>query len=246
MGEFKGRQLQPVELAMRLHKVGFRDFDLVEMVATLLSESWGYTHAFNDNEADVGTPLKRGDKVRLPGTTGTALGQVLRSDRKRRRAFVRYPSQTDTWLRWDELRKVLSRDCGLGQINIPTRKIGTADEVRLYTVDTNLRAVKALFDARVTLTKRRRFNPWYGYTLGWATFPGWWVWTKREPRHWAPTGRYLHQALVGVTNFYAFKLGVVYPDPFVQLPEAPPKPTRPAAGGGVRPRENRGRGVLQA
>ena len=35
---FEGGQLQPSEIAALLHAEGFRDFDLVEMTATILGE----------------------------------------------------------------------------------------------------------------------------------------------------------------------------------------------------------------
>lgn len=191
---FEGKVLQPSEIAALLHKVGFRDFDLVEMTATLLAESQGYVRAYNDN---------------VDERTG----------------------------------KVKSRDVGLGQINIPARYVGTKREAQLYDPETNIRAVKALFDTRETLIKRRRFNPWYAFTLGWATFPEWWVFTKKEPRRWAPTGRYIHQAIVGVANFHGRHYGID-PSPLVALPEAPARPTKRPQGDGPRPVPNRGRGSL--
>lgn len=143
----------------------------------------------------------------------------------------------------DARGRVKSRDVGLAQINIPARYIGTKREAALYDPLTNLKAARALFQTRVTLTKRRRFDPWYAFTLGWATFPEWWVFTKKEPRHWAPTGRYIHQAIVGVANFYGRHYGIV-PAPLVALPDAPPCPAKRPQGDGPRPRPNAGRGTL--
>lgn len=198
---FAGTKLAPETIAEKLHALGFRDLDLVEMVATILGESQGYTEAYNDNV--------------------------------------------------DSRGRVLSRDVGLGQINIRARDIGTARERKLYDPDYNLREVKRMFDTRETLVKRRRFNPWYAFTKGWATFPGWWIYTSKEasertgqPRHWAPTGRYLHKAVVGVANFYARHYGLT-PRPFLDLPEEPPVPRKPPLNKvGPRPVENDGRGSL--
>lgn len=191
---FEGPQLQPQDIARELHKLGFRDFDLVEMTATILGESQGFQYAYHDN--------------------------------------------------MDAHGKIKTRDVGLAQINIPARYIGTKKEQELYKVGTNLRAARALFMTRETLTKRRRFNPWYAFTTGWATFPEWWVFTKAEPRHWAPTGRYLHQAVVGVANFYASELGIEYPRPFLRVPPAPLIPSKRPPGDGPRPAMNHGRGTL--
>lgn len=197
---YGGDRLEPYEIAELLHNVGFRDLDLVEMVATVLGESGGYTAAYNDNRDNSG--------------------------------------------------RVISRDVGLGQINIPRRHIGTRREKNLQNPIKNVKAIKRLFDTRETLTKRRRFNPWYAFTKGWATFPHWWVFRSADvakaqglPREWIRTGRYIHQAIVGVANFYARKHGL-RPFPFVTLPEEPPKPTLRPLKDGPRPKPNKGRGTL--
>lgn len=196
---YGGDKLPPEEIARLLyHEGGFRDFDLIEMTATVLAESQGYTQAYNDNT--------------------------------------------------DSRGRVQSRDVGLGQINIRRREVGTKKERDLHDPVKNVRAIRKLFDTRETLTKRRRFNPWYAYTLGWATFPEWWVYRSKEvarakglPREWIPTGRYLHEAIVGVANFYANEFHV--PHFQLTLPREPAKPkAKPFDGEGRRPRKNRGHG----
>lgn len=196
---YGGDKLAPEEIARLLYyEGGFRDHDLIEMTATVLAESQGYTKAYNDNTDPKG--------------------------------------------------KVLSRDVGLGQINIRTREIGTKKEYDLQDPVKNVKAIRALFDTRETLTKRRRFNPWYAYTLGWATFPEWFVFRSKEaakarnlPREWVPTGRYIHEAIVGVANFYASEYKI--PNFHVQLPPEPKAPKkRPADDVGPRPVKNKGRG----
>jgi len=238
---YAGEQLGAADVAGRLHRLGFRDLDLVEMLATLMGESNLYTEAWNDNLAEAGAALKRGDKVLIQGDLLANVYTVTRV------------GAVHIWLgnRPEErgnLRKVLSRDVGLGQINIPARDIGTQRELDLRDPDKNLRAVRALFDTRETLVRRRRFNPWYAYTKGWATFPEWWVFSTREqaeatgaPRHWKPTGRYIHKAIVGVANFHAQRLGIAS---LVALPDEPPKPTKRPVGDGPRPEPNKGRGSL--
>lgn len=75
---------------------------------------------------------------------------------------------------------VLSKDCGLWQINIPASKIGTEDEQLLFDdAAYNTERAKALFDAR-------RWTPWYGYTLN--------VYTRDT---------YLRRAARGVGNYFA-------------------------------------------
>lgn len=189
-----GLKLEPELIAEKLHALGFRDMDLVEMTATILSESWGWTRAYNDNK--------------------------------------------------DAKGRTISRDCGLGQINIPARLIGTRAEEKLYDPDYNLKQVVRLFRTRRTLRLRRRLQPWYGFTTGWAIFPEWWVYTKALPHHWVPTGRYIHIALTGVANFYA-KHYRLKPQPFFPIPAPPPMPTRaPQDGVGPRPKPNDGQGSL--
>jgi hypothetical protein len=54
---------------------------------------------------------------------------------------------------------VLSRDCGLFQINIPALKIGSDEEKKLFAdPDYNVQRARTLFEAR-------GFDPWYAYKL---------------------------------------------------------------------------------
>ncbi len=102
-----------------------------------------------------------------------------------------------------------SEDCGLMQISIMARDIGGPVEKGLMTtskdreiwvpvVNENIRRGRNLYEAR-------KWQPWYAYTLGWATFPSWWVWHQENLKPigpWMRTGRYIHRALVGVANFH--------------------------------------------
>jgi len=88
-----------------------------------------------------------------------------------------------------------SRDVGLFQINIPFEEVGTAAERKLYGVPENLSRARSLYD-------RRGWQPWYGFTNGYATSTKWY----REDGK--PSGRYLHRALRGVANFYAEQMGM--------------------------------------
>jgi len=246
---YAGEQLAPSEVARRLHKAGFRDFDLVEMLATLLGESNLYTSAWNDNLAPAGAALKRGDRVRFEEDKLDGVATVEWSSPKTRTARV---AGADRAFSWDDARKILSRDIGLGQINIRAKDIGTKREMDLRVPANNIRAIKALFDTRETLVKRRRFNPWYAYTKGWATFPEWFVFSTAEQaeatgvaRHWKPTGRYIHKAVVGVANFYAEEFGI-QPGQLLSLPAEPEKPKKRPFGDGPRPKENKGRGKLSS
>jgi lysozyme-like protein len=187
MGAFLGKQLPPKAIAELCWKQGWRDLDLVKIVATCLAESQGYTRAYNDNVRD---------------------------------------GKTD------------SRDVGLFQINIRARHIGTRLERDLYDPVRNVQAARKLFDTRMTLTKRRRFQPWYAYTLGWATFPEWWVWSVKRGE-WVETGLYLQKAVRGVANMYADKFG--HQGDLVYLREKPARPRfTPRDVSLYRPRINTG------
>jgi hypothetical protein len=110
---------------------------------------------------------------------------------------------------------LFSRDCGLAQINLQARLVGKPEEARLRTTSTdpadfepviaaNLKPARALYDApwkREGKLDKRRWQPWYAYSQGWATFPEWWIWARPWLDHWAPTGRYIQQAIVGVANY---------------------------------------------
>ena len=88
-----------------------------------------------------------------------------------------------------------SRDVGLFQINIPYAQVGTAIEKGLYEIPENLKRARALYD-------RRGWQPWFGYTNGYAMSTDWF---RADGKR---SGRYLHRALRGVANFYAAELGV--------------------------------------
>ena len=91
--------------------------------------------------------------------------------------------------------KLLSRDVGIGQINIPRRMLGTRYEFKLNW---------PIFNARVCFDyyKDRGFRPWHGFTRGLATDP-------------KAKGRYIHRAIEGVANFYAEKYKL-QPVPFLE------------------------------
>lgn len=117
----------------------------------------------------------------------------------------------------DDVDNVVSRDCGLMQINIPANKIGSTFEFSLrieslvpefyeLVVKNNVEAAHALYDqpwTRDGKTDIRRWQPWVAYNSGWATFPEWWVWhqTDGEPTGpWMKAPRYIQRAIVGQMN----------------------------------------------
>lgn len=81
--------------------------------------------------------------------------------------------------------KLLSRDCGLWQINIPARQVGTQAEERMYDHQANAAAAFALY-------RRRGFQPWVSFDTGIAT-----------------DDRYLFRAWLGVANLLATQTGIV-------------------------------------
>src|SRR4029450_8854880 len=115
--------------------------------------------------------------------------------------------------------KITSRDCGLYQINIPAEQINTAVENSLRTDSKDeavfMRVARTNVDAayrkyvtpwvRDSKQDYRRWQPWYAYTTGWATFSKAWVWkqTGGEPTGpWTETGRYLHKGIRAVANWH--------------------------------------------
>jgi len=112
---------------------------------------------------------------------------------------------------------VKSRDVGLFQINIPADQIGTDSESHLYDPVFNVSVARDYYE-------RRGWQPWYGYTNGYAMATEWWHWSESK-QAWVAPGRYLHRAIRGVANFFALKLGVTDPKPFTDYYKLPPKPT---------------------
>jgi len=112
-----------------------------------------------------------------------------------------------------------TRDCGLYQINIPGRHVGTPTEARLRTdskeeavfMEVARNNIEAAYDLwtqpwiRNQQRDFRRWQPWVAYTSGWAMFTEAWVWkqTDGEPvGPWTQTGRYLHKAIRAVANWH--------------------------------------------
>lgn len=132
----------------------------------------------------------------------------------------------------DAQGKILSRDVGLFEINIPASHIGTVEETKLYDPIYNTERALVLYTIR-------HFQPWAGYTSGWAMFPECWYWTQAEPHQWVKSGRFLHKALAGAANYYGTTLGAL-PVPtlmprYSQMPKNPP-----SDGIGPRPVSNDG------
>lgn len=115
---------------------------------------------------------------------------------------------------------LLSRDCGLFQINLPASQVGTQSEFSLRTEDispavwgpvlrNNVDHAYALYTTpwfRNDQLDMRRWQPWVAYTTGWATFPEFWVWHQDASGNpvgpWLRTGRYIQQAIVGQMNYH--------------------------------------------
>ena len=95
----------------------------------------------------------------------------------------------------DERGRFLSRDCGMFQINIPDASVGSRYERDLYNPAYNARVAYAYF-------KERGFQPWHGYTRGYALDPN-------------AKGEYIHRAIKGVANFWAEKYGLT-PVPYLE------------------------------
>ncbi len=113
----------------------------------------------------------------------------------------------------------LSRDCGLFQINIQARYVGTQTEADLRTESMDAVEYKRVATNNVMAAYRlyttpwirdgkqdiRKWQPWVAYTSGWAMFPEAWVWHQEDGEPvgpWVPTGRYLHQAIRAVANWH--------------------------------------------
>lgn len=111
-----------------------------------------------------------------------------------------------------------SRDCGVYQINIPARLIGTDAESALRTdsldpavwtpvFENNVERASEMYNAAWVRDGKqdiRRWQAWVAYTSGWATFPYAWVWHHDADGNpvgpWVATGRYIHKAIAGQMN----------------------------------------------
>lgn len=177
---------------------------------------------------------------------------------------------------------VVSKDCGLFQISISASRINSGVEANLRTDATdedefmmvareNIEAAYRKWTEPWTRNGKsdyRRWQPWFGYTDGWAMFPEAWIWHQLDGvpvGPWQATGRYLHKAIRGVANWHllvakdmdskgalaegerlATNYGVEHGDLFYhpksfvtwKYPPIPPNP--PSDGVGPRPAKNSG------
>jgi hypothetical protein len=180
----------------------------------------------------------------------------------------------------DTFDALISRDCGVFQINLSRYYVGTPVEDQLRTssrdpnvygpvVANNVRAAYRLWASpwvRNGKPDYRRWQAWVAYGTGWAMFGEAWVWHQDNGvpvGPWVATGRYLHQAIRGVANYYivnslmtesealreAERLATQYgakgelrfSDQKLVYWVFPPKPTAPPADGvGPRPIPNNG------
>jgi hypothetical protein len=120
--------------------------------------------------------------------------------------------------------EVWQRDCGLFQDAIQARMIDTEVEWSLRTLSTDKAVwepvvqhnVEVAYDLYMQRMNRdtgpdiRMWQPWVGYTSGWAMFPGFWVWKHARNADgdlvpvgpWTPTGKFLPRAIRGVANWH--------------------------------------------
>lgn len=206
-----GKTLIPREIAHQA-KAYWSNYELTKAVATALGESAGSLGAYHDNLAELST-CDKGDVVLNPELYihMTVLDPATGKVRLETGETEIHPPESEV---------VISRDCGLYQINIPAAKVGTDAEWELRTesldpleyepvLANNLARARALYDSPWTRDGKadiRRWQPWVAYTKGWATFTEFWIWhqsadgTPTGP--WTRTGRYIQKAISGQMNFH--------------------------------------------
>lgn len=186
----------------------------VKAVATAIAESQLSVGALHDNK-DVITDLREGQQAcnvetyELCTVVDPDSGQIKLSDG----STVEVPLTTE----W-----IVSRDCGVYQINIQARYINGPYEFTLRTeeklfdwyepvVKTNVKAAYQLWSSpwiRDGKNDFRRWQPWVAYTSGWAMYPEAWAWHRDKDGKpvgpWVQSGRYLHKAIRGVANWYLY------------------------------------------
>lgn len=137
-GHLAAPRWQPAQIAEVAHEAGFRDLALVEATIVALAECDGFINSFNDNLDTIANckagqvvasstvaPLVDGKRQPLPKFTilNPKTGQI---------SLENGQSSLDP----DDL-VVVSRDCGIWEINIPAQAIGTINEEDLFNPLTN-------------------------------------------------------------------------------------------------------------
>ena len=170
----------------------------VELLATGIGESQLCVGAWHDNLAagDIGARVHT-----AMGTNPELMEGKTASEAKLMLVELFNPVK----------EQVASRDCGVMQINIPARLLGTEAELALRTEShdrdeatrvalQNLHAAAELFITPWVAGRKRQWQPWVAWTSGWAPYPEAWCWSRVTPDTWVATGRFLHKAIRGVAN----------------------------------------------
>ncbi len=190
------------------YDTGWHDIDLIKITGTALGECRGSVGAFNLNAVPASAVLARDWqgpdwKVRLASDVDKDTGVLL--------ADTVYAAKNVG----PNVLVVPGKDCGLLQINIDVRKMGTEYEHRLlHEPDFNAHEGRLLFDEPGPNNGKRRFGPWVAYTSGWVMFPEWWTWHQKDDipvGPWVPTGRFVHRAVRGWANFQVMNRGLLLP-----------------------------------
>jgi len=191
----------------------WRNYELTKAIAVSLGESAGSLGAWHDNQAmlsscDVGQIVANPELYYKMEVVNPVTGRVKLED-------------GTPELRPPESMVIVSRDCGLYQINIPAAQIGEDMEQSLRTTsldsdvydavrDYNIMRADALYHSPWSrpgdTPDIRLWQPWVAYTKGWATFPEWWIWHQDADGNptgpWTKTGRYIHRAIAGQMNLH--------------------------------------------
>lgn len=206
-----GKTIIPREIAHQA-KTHWSNYELTKAVAVALGESAGSLGAYHDNLAELSSCHK--DQVVLNPelyihmtVLDPATGKVRLEDGE----VETHPPDSEV---------VVSRDCGLYQISIDAKWVGTDKEWALRTESTdpavygpimayNLERARALYDSPWTRDGKvstRLWQPWVAYTKGWATFTEFWIWHQDADGNptgpWTKTGRYIQRAISGQMNYH--------------------------------------------
>lgn len=188
----------------------------VELLAMLGGEAAFSVGAWHDN----------------PGTAGGPLGLVreaLTAEDLEGRTVVDAVRERTRLAGAEGMLNPASRDCGIGQINIPWSQVGTPVELDLRTESTDPKLYLPVAQHNLSEWANLYVEPWafpdgkremrqwqasVAYRTGWSLFGPAWVGSHVTPGTWVQTGRYLPKAIRAVANWWIVERGM---DPYDAL-----------------------------
>lgn len=191
----------------------------VELLSMLAGEAAFYVGAYHDNFPSPSVSAEY-DYDRAILTSEDLEGRTVIEARREQTRLLGAATLQDT---------PTSRDCGLGEINILGKYIGTSVEASLRTESNDPTIYLPVAQHNLDCWADLYTEPWVfpdgkheprqwqasvAYRSGWALWPDAWVASRVTPGTWVQSGRFLPKAIRATANWWILERGM---DPYDAL-----------------------------